>query len=94
MKFPDTRFELIFKFLNPEIREWLISDLVPKKSENKKFDFFRYFFFILNIDMKIFENFDFSDFFGIKSEILECGYIDVGDGCCRLNMLVTSLRCW
>ena len=23
-----------------------------------------------------------------------CGYIDVGDGCWRPNVLVTSLRCW
>ena len=25
---------------------------------------------------------------------IENGYIDVGDGCWRPNMLVTSLRCW
>ena len=45
----------------------------------------------------------FSLFFGIKSEIsqyqqiyyiLSYGYINIGDGCWRQNVLVTTLRCW
>ena len=38
---------------------------------------------------------DQSDLIQVSKELAEYpGYIDVGDGCWRPNVLVTSLRCW